>query len=126
MLTYPGDRLAPSRPDDAEPSVPRSAAPSVHLTRPAGTEESAPGPATPSGEATVIEAVAVAAPLSPSAPRTGRPARTGTARKPQAGPAPFVEPKGCLYALSQPPLMLFLCVIGGLLGGGAVWDLLFL
>ncbi|SEO39351.1 hypothetical protein SAMN05216267_102535 [Actinacidiphila rubida] len=35
------------------------------------------------------------------------------------------EPKGCLYALSQPPLMLFLCVIGGLIGGGAAWDLLF-
>ncbi|WP_157856346.1 hypothetical protein [Actinacidiphila yeochonensis] len=38
----------------------------------------------------------------------------------------FVEPRGCLYALSQPPLMLFLCVIGGLIGGGAAWDLLFL
>ncbi|MYS21205.1 hypothetical protein GA0115240_12771 [Streptomyces sp. DvalAA-14] len=37
----------------------------------------------------------------------------------------FVEPKGCLYALSQPPLMLFLSVIGGLIGGGAAWDLLF-
>ncbi|MFI1095799.1 hypothetical protein [Streptomyces sp. NPDC020917] len=35
------------------------------------------------------------------------------------------EPKGCLYALSQPPLMLFLCVIGGLIGAGAAWDLLF-
>lgn len=36
------------------------------------------------------------------------------------------EPQGCLYALSQPPLMLFLCVIGGLLGGGAIYDLLML
>jgi len=36
------------------------------------------------------------------------------------------EPKGCLYALSQPPLMLFLCVVGGLIGFGAAWDLLFL
>jgi hypothetical protein len=35
------------------------------------------------------------------------------------------EPKGCLYALSQPPLMLFLCVISGLIGAGAAWDLLF-
>jgi hypothetical protein len=34
------------------------------------------------------------------------------------------EPQGCLYALSQPPLMLFLCVIGGLLGAGALYDLL--
>jgi hypothetical protein len=38
----------------------------------------------------------------------------------------FVEPKGCLFALSQPPLMLFLSVIGGLIGAGAAWDLLFL
>nr|WP_223187897.1 hypothetical protein [Streptomyces sp. CBMA29] len=36
------------------------------------------------------------------------------------------EPQGCLYALSQPPLMLFLCVIGGLLGAGAIYDLLLL
>jgi hypothetical protein len=36
------------------------------------------------------------------------------------------EPQGCLYALSQPPLMLFLCVIGGLLGAGAIYDLLML
>lgn len=36
------------------------------------------------------------------------------------------EPRGCLYALSQPPLMLFLLVIGGLLGLGASYDLLFL
>ena len=28
----------------------------------------------------------------------------------------FAEPKGCLYALSQPPLMLFLTVIAVLLG----------
>lgn len=36
------------------------------------------------------------------------------------------EPQGCLYALSQPPLMLFLCVIGGLIGAGAIYDLLML
>jgi hypothetical protein len=46
------------------------------------------------------------------------------------GPGPLADPdadqpKGCLYALSQPPLMLFLCVIGGLIGAGAAWDLLF-
>ena len=39
---------------------------------------------------------------------------------------PVQEPQGCLYALSQPPLMLFLLVIGGLLGLGASYDLLFL
>ncbi|WP_177246373.1 hypothetical protein [Actinacidiphila alni] len=36
------------------------------------------------------------------------------------------EPRGCLYALSQPPLMLFLCVISGLIGAGAIYDLLML
>jgi hypothetical protein len=36
------------------------------------------------------------------------------------------EPRGCLYALSQPPLMLFLCVIAGLIGSGAIYDLLLL
>lgn len=39
---------------------------------------------------------------------------------------PDEQAQGCLYALSQPPLMLFLCVIGALLGAGAAWDLLFL
>ncbi|MDX3078015.1 MULTISPECIES: hypothetical protein [unclassified Streptomyces] len=33
------------------------------------------------------------------------------------------EPRGCLFALSQPPLMLFLTVIGGLLGLGGLYDL---
>jgi hypothetical protein len=42
-----------------------------------------------------------------------------------AVPVVQAEAKGCLYALSQPPLMLSLCVIGGLIGGGAAWDLLF-
>lgn len=30
---------------------------------------------------------------------------------------------GCLFALSQPPLMLFLAVIGVLLGIGGLYDL---
>jgi hypothetical protein len=47
-------------------------------------------------------------------------------RPPAAPSAPADEPQGCLYALSQPPLMLFLLVIGGLLGLGAAYDLLFL
>jgi hypothetical protein len=33
------------------------------------------------------------------------------------------EPRGCLFALSQPPLMLFLTVIGVLLGIGGLYDL---
>lgn len=36
------------------------------------------------------------------------------------------EPRGCLFALSQPPLMLFLAVIGFLLLLGAVHDLFLL
>ena len=85
MLTSPGDRIAPPRPDRAGPSP-----------------HQAPAPVRPVPEPT---------PPEPSA----APARRAAAP----------EPKGCLYALSQPPLMLFLCVIGGLIGGGAAWDLLF-
>lgn len=33
------------------------------------------------------------------------------------------EPRGCLFALSQPPLMVFLGVIGALLCLGACYDL---
>lgn len=39
-------------------------------------------------------------------------------------PPPLTEPKGCLYALSQPPLMLFLAVIGLLLALTGAHDLL--
>lgn len=38
-------------------------------------------------------------------------------------PAPTSEPRGCLFALSQPPLMIFLGVIGCLLLTAAVYDL---
>ncbi|MFJ4780987.1 hypothetical protein [Streptomyces sp. NPDC088762] len=40
-------------------------------------------------------------------------------------PAPE-EPRGCLFALSQPPLMIFLAVIGTLLLLAAVHDLFLL
>jgi hypothetical protein len=40
--------------------------------------------------------------------------------------APDPEPRGCLFALSQPPLMLFLGFIGFLLLLGAVHDLFLL
>ncbi|MFD9409637.1 hypothetical protein ACFWBN_21830 [Streptomyces sp. NPDC059989] len=36
------------------------------------------------------------------------------------------EPRGCLFALSQPPLMIFLAVIGTLLLLAAVHDLFLL
>ncbi|MEJ8633831.1 MULTISPECIES: hypothetical protein [unclassified Streptomyces] len=41
-------------------------------------------------------------------------------------PAPPQEPRGCLFALSQPPLMIFLTVIGVLLLMAAVHDLFLL
>ncbi|MFF4245310.1 hypothetical protein ACFYY2_12680 [Streptomyces sp. NPDC001822] len=42
-------------------------------------------------------------------------------------PAPSAEePRGCLFALSQPPLMIFLTVVGGLLLMAALHDLLLL
>ncbi|WP_157901130.1 hypothetical protein [Streptomyces davaonensis] len=39
---------------------------------------------------------------------------------------PQDEPRGCLFALSQPPLMIFLAVIGCLLLMAALHDLLLL
>ncbi|MDI3408714.1 hypothetical protein [Streptomyces cavernicola] len=41
-------------------------------------------------------------------------------------PAPTSEPRGCLFALSQPPLMIFLGVVGCLLLAAAMHDLYFL
>ncbi|MDT0268936.1 hypothetical protein RM844_21850 [Streptomyces sp. DSM 44915] len=37
-------------------------------------------------------------------------------------PEPGAEPRGCLFAVSQPPLMLFLSVIGALLLIAGVHD----
>ncbi|MFD5163738.1 hypothetical protein ACFWMJ_37755 [Streptomyces hawaiiensis] len=53
---------------------------------------------------------------------------------PQDGPGPPLdeslprrdEPRGCLFALSQPPLMIFLAVIGSLLLMASLHDLLLL
>ncbi|MFE7354762.1 hypothetical protein ACFU8Q_16565 [Streptomyces sp. NPDC057543] len=46
---------------------------------------------------------------------------------PGDAPAPAdEEPRGCLFALSQPPLMIFLAVIGSLLLMAAVHDLFML
>ncbi|MFC9509038.1 MULTISPECIES: hypothetical protein [unclassified Streptomyces] len=45
----------------------------------------------------------------------------------QSDPAPPQdEPRGCLFALSQPPLMIFLAVIGCLLLMASLHDLLWL
>lgn len=67
----------------------------------------------------------------PDPPVTAAAVAASAAPAPVADEAPGLpsaaeaqEPKGCLFALSQPPLMLFLCVIGTLLGAGAAWDLL--
>ncbi|SDJ89785.1 hypothetical protein [Streptomyces indicus] len=58
---------------------------------------------------------APAPPATPSAP---------SAPTPEARPAP--EARGCLFALSQPPLMIFLGVIGCLLLAAAIHDLFLL
>jgi hypothetical protein len=51
------------------------------------------------------------------------PRHDGRPGGPPSGPA---EPRGCLFALSQPPLMLFLAVVGGLVFLAAVHDLFLL
>ncbi|MFC4032128.1 hypothetical protein ACFO3J_11605 [Streptomyces polygonati] len=84
--------------------------------------ESVPAPLMESAPAAVVDRVSAPVVESVPAVRPARPVRAKRKPKPERV---FVEPKGCLYALSQPPLMLFLCVIGGLIGGGAAWDLLF-
>jgi hypothetical protein len=52
---------------------------------------------------------------------------TGETGDPPRAPAPpAAEPRGCLFALSQPPLMVFLAVIGALLALCGVHDLFWL
>ncbi|MFI6939954.1 hypothetical protein ACIBI4_11835 [Streptomyces sp. NPDC050418] len=48
------------------------------------------------------------------------------AANPPTPPGPAPEARGCLFALSQPPLMIFLGVIGCLLLAAAVHDLFLL
>ena len=97
MLPTSGDSLAPPRPDRAEPPVI-----AVTAVRQERYERPAPAP---------LCALA----LAPAEPVPPEDTGLGLAE----------EPKGCLYALSQPPLMLFLCVIASLIGLGAAWDMLF-
>jgi hypothetical protein len=109
VLPSSGEPHAAERPDRHVPTAPD--------TLPAPRR--APGPASaavdraPAGTATL--------PAPPRAP-VPRP-HAGLKGLPDAGPA--AEGQGCLYALSQPPLMLFLLVVGGLLGLGAAYDLIF-
>lgn len=56
----------------------------------------------------------------------GSPRETGSGVRPGGLPAELPEPRGCLFALSQPPLMLFLTVIGALVLLAAVHDLFLL
>lgn len=49
-----------------------------------------------------------------------------TTQSEAAPPPPKDEPRGCLFALSQPPLMIFLAVIGCLLLMASLHDLLML
>lgn len=116
MLPSSGDRLAvpvplPDRAETARQSPLRApAAPST------GEAASLPAPTTPT------------VPTGPTVPTTpivpaGR-TRPAEGRGPGEGTQALPEARGCLFALSQPPLMLFLCVIGALLGAGAIYDLL--
>ncbi|MFF3262282.1 hypothetical protein ACPXCP_14515 [Streptomyces sp. DT20] len=57
--------------------------------------------------------------------RHDRPEMVDTSRGDAPAP-PAEEPRGCLFALSQPPLMIFLTVIGSLLLMAALHDLLVL
>ncbi|MCB5168972.1 hypothetical protein LG634_29670 [Streptomyces bambusae] len=67
--------------------------------------------------------------MAPNTQRGEAPVVTAAAA-PLPGPAdpapPGPEARGCLYALSQPPLMIFLSVIAALLLMAAVHDLLLL
>lgn len=119
MLPTHGDFLAPPRPDRAEPPV--SALAALDDMAFIGPELPRLPDLPQLPERPGFPALPLLAPLAPAPPASGSAPRP----VPNAGTG-FVEPKGCLYALSQPPLMLFLCVIGGLLGAGGAWDLLFL
>ncbi|MEC3992990.1 hypothetical protein VSR01_05295 [Actinacidiphila sp. DG2A-62] len=113
MLTSPRDCLKAPRADRSELSLAPLSAP----RNPASSGSAAPAPHTPPAPHAAPAPRTAAAPAAPSVPAS--PVEAAVAMGAE-------EPRGCLYALSQPPLMLFLCVIGGLIGGGAVWDLLFL
>ncbi|WP_141698402.1 hypothetical protein [Streptomyces lushanensis] len=62
--------------------------------------------------------------LARSGVRHDRPEMLDTSRG--ETPVPTDEQRGCLFALSQPPLMIFLTVIGSLLLMAAVHDLFLL
>jgi len=63
-------------------------------------------------------------------PRTSAPAPhqppAAKSPAPTPTPPPLHEPRGCLYALSQPPLMLFLAIIAILLAVTGGHDLFLL
>lgn len=123
VLPSSGDPHAAERPDrhvptapDAVPAPRRAPGPSAAAAdrAPAGTATLPPPPVR---RDTSLEPAPEPAPAPVPRPQAARrPA-------PEAGPA--AEGQGCLYALSQPPLMLFLLVVGGLLGLGAAYDLIF-
>ncbi|MFB7940915.1 hypothetical protein ACFWIN_28960 [Streptomyces sp. NPDC127049] len=54
---------------------------------------------------------------------TSRETVPASAESVPAADPPADEPRGCLFALSQPPLMIFLAVIGALLLMAALHDL---
>ncbi len=54
---------------------------------------------------------------------TSREPVPASAESAPAADPPGDEPRGCLFALSQPPLMIFLTVIGALILAAALHDL---
>ncbi|MET9393998.1 hypothetical protein ABZY20_26920 [Streptomyces sp. NPDC006624] len=63
----------------------------------------------------------------PAPPQDGpRPPQDVPCSSPDEPRPPRDEPRGCLFALSQPPLMIFLAVIGSLLLMASLHDLLLL
>ncbi|WP_327293500.1 hypothetical protein [Streptomyces sp. NBC_01198] len=108
MLPTTGDRVAAARPDRAGPT--------------ASDVLPAPRSAPAAARVLITEVVITEVPRATTATV---PLEALQALEPPAAVAPADEPQGCLYALSQPPLMLFLLVIGSLLGLGAAYDLIF-
>ncbi|CAL9374166.1 hypothetical protein SUDANB106_00924 [Streptomyces sp. enrichment culture] len=56
----------------------------------------------------------------------GPPHEASPGVRPGGPPTGLPEPRGCLFALSQPPLMLFLAVVGALVFLAAAHDLFLL
>ncbi|MCI0383333.1 hypothetical protein [Streptomyces sp. CNQ085] len=63
---------------------------------------------------------------TPEGSAPGAPREAGPGTRPGGPAAEPSEPRGCLFAFSQPPLALFLAVVGALVFLAAVHDLFLL